>query len=268
MIDLHTHLLPGVDDGARTLDAAVAALARLRADGVRTVACTPHLRASQVRRGAVPDHAARFAELRAASPDDGPVLVRGWEIMLDDPGVMLDARMLGIATSRVVLVELPRGAVPPNVELELARLRADGARPLVAHPERYVGFAPALARRWRDAGALLQGDATTLCGAGRRGELARALLAEGLYDVLASDNHGDARTLGAARDFLGVHGAGESATLLTTTNPDRLLRDEPVEPVPPVRLAERALVRLREWLLGRLRGAPTAPAAAVRSARD
>ena len=258
MIDLHTHLLPGVDDGARSSAQAAAVLSRFALDGVTRVACTPHLRASAVRLGEVPDLTSayeRLADRCRAGEQDTPALLRGWEIMLDDPGVELTAAELRLGGGPAVLVELPHGEIPPGIERELVRLRTSGVVPVVAHPERYVGLTPAHARRWREAGAALQGDATTLCGSGARGTVARALLAEGAYDILASDNHGDARALAAARDFLTSHGAPDVAELLTRENPSRLLDGSPTEPVPPLRIADDLAARLRAWFAARLRPA-------------
>src|SRR5688500_12984112 len=187
LIDLHTHPLPGVADGARSSAQAAAVLSRFARAGLTRVACTPHLRASTVRLGEVPDLTPayeRLAERCRAGEQDMPTLLRGWEIMLDDPGVELTAAELRLGGGPAVLVELPRGEIPPGIERELARLRTSGVVPVVAHPERYAGLTPTHARRWREAGAALQGDATTLCGSGARGAVARALLADGAYDIL------------------------------------------------------------------------------------
>lgn len=265
MIDLHTHLLPAVDDGARTAARACAVLARFAADGVTRVACTPHLAASQVRRGQVPDLGPAFAALRAAwtavggAAAAGLTLLRGWEIRLDDPGVELAGAALGIGGGSLVLVELPRGEIPPGTERELERLRASGIHPLLAHPERYAGCTPEHVRRWRAAGALMQGDATTVCADGKRAALARALLAEGAYDVLASDNHGDVRALAVVRDYLVERGARDAALQLTQRNPALLLDGLPAEPVPPVAIAGGVAAQLRGWLLARLPGSASAP---------
>ena len=253
MIDLHTHLLPGVDDGARTLARALAVLERAAAAGVRVVACTPHLRSSALRRGAPARHEALLAALAEGAPA-GVTVLHGWEIMLDEPAVALTDRSLAIGDSGAVLVEWPRGpALPPNGVAELARIRASGVVPVLAHPERYPGASPAQARAWRDAGAVLQGDATLFRAPGTRGAAARALLAAGALDLLASDNHGDGRTLAAAREALTAAGAAEAALLLTEVNPERILRGLPPHPVPPVadepgrwaRIA-RFVTRLRE----------------------
>ena len=81
------------------------------------------------------------------------------------------------------------------------------------------------------------------------------MLAEGLIDILASDNHGDQRSLSAAHDWLLEIGAPDASELLTTINPRSLLSDQQLVPVPPVRMETGMFARLRE-LLGRRRGTP------------
>src|SRR5262245_20077603 len=73
MIDIHTHLLPGVDDGARTIGESLPVLERFVGEGVETVVCTPHLAASRVADAPYTRHAEVFAELMAAAPS-GPRL--------------------------------------------------------------------------------------------------------------------------------------------------------------------------------------------------
>jgi protein-tyrosine phosphatase len=245
VIDLHSHLLPGVDDGARTADVSAAVLRRFAADGVRLVVCTPHLRASRAHRAPRETCADRLESLRAVAPD-GLGLTCGWEIMLDEPGADLRAPHLALSGSSAVLVELPRGLAPAHASSELFRLSMSGLVPVLAHAERYAWTTPAVVREWRAAGAAIQVDAASLTQHGARGRLARELLAEGLADVLASDNHGDARALAPARRWLVERGACEQAALLTETNPERLLRNEPVLPVPPAPVRDGRLARLRD----------------------
>jgi protein-tyrosine phosphatase len=265
LIDIHSHLLPGVDDGARTPEAAAAVLGRFRSDGVRLVVCTPHLRASRVGRAPVDGCAERLNRLRALAPD-GPALAQGWEILLDEPGVDLRAPHLALGGSSAVLVELPRGLTGAHAAAELFRISMSGVVPVLAHAERYPAATPDVVREWRVAGAVIQVDAASLAGSGARGRLARSLVAEGLADVLASDNHGDGRSLGPARRWLADHGAEGQAALLTDTNPERLLRNERVVPVPPASVRAGALEQLRELLRGLALPAPLARGRARRAA--
>jgi protein-tyrosine phosphatase len=250
VIDIHTHLLPGVDDGSPSVEVSAGVLAGFAGDGVDTVVCTPHLRASEAAAAPHGDYAAIFAALVAAVPGP-PALRRGWEIMLDVPGIDLTAPHLSLGGSSAVLVEFPRTGVPARATEELFRLRMSGVVPVLAHPERYWGCTPALLQAWRKAGTVIQVDATALLAGGRMGQLAIAILEEGLSDCLASDNHGDTRSLAVVRDWLAEQGAGEHARLLTEVNPRRVLESLPVLPVPPVQVARGLLSRLRELVRGR-----------------
>jgi protein-tyrosine phosphatase len=251
VIDIHTHLLPGVDDGARTVEAAVSVLDRFAREGVKVVICTPHLLATEAVRAPVEQHARLLEELAASTPG-GPELKQGWEIMLDAPGVDLRAPELHLGRSSAVLVEFPRMNVPPGAARELLRIRNSGVVPVLAHPERYLGFDLQDVFEWRSVGAVIQMDAVMLFGNAPASRVARAMLQEALVDCIASDNHGDSRSLGAARQWLVEIGAAEQAQLLTHTNAERLLANEPVLPVAPIPEVEQGmLARLRELFFGR-----------------
>jgi protein-tyrosine phosphatase len=250
VIDIHSHLLPGVDDGARTLDASLAVLRRFHGEGVERVVCTPHLRASAAHAAPHEDYAVRFAELVAAAGESSPALALGFEVMLDVPGADLAAPHLALGGSRAVLVEFPRTGVPVGGGDELRRLVASGVRPVVAHPERYRNCTAALVRDWRAAGAAIQTDGMMLLGGGAPAQLARELLEEGLVDCIASDNHGDGRSLAIVRQWLLDLDAADAARLLTRDNAARLLADDEPLPVPPVRVPRGPLDRLRELLRG------------------
>ena len=85
MIDLHTHLLPGVDDGSESLAQSEAVLKKFAEQGVTAVCCTPHLRASDIAAAPCEEMDELLAELAPAAPN-GLRLERGFEIMLDVPG--------------------------------------------------------------------------------------------------------------------------------------------------------------------------------------
>lgn len=250
MVDLHSHLLPGVDDGSRSLEQSLGVLERFARDGVTTLACTPHLEASQAARAPTAEYAERMVALRAAAPA-GLELRQGWEIMLDLPGADLARPGLAIEGSRVVLVEFARTAVPARGADELFRIRASGVVPMLAHPERYWGCTAQQVAEWRRVGAVIQTDAAVLLDRGTMGRLALQLLEQGLVDVLASDNHGDRRSLRATRTWLDELGASEQAEVLTAENPRRLLAGEPLLPVAPVVPTRGVLGRLRAILMGK-----------------
>jgi protein-tyrosine phosphatase len=249
VIDLHTHLLPAVDDGARTREIALGVLAGFADEGVTRLVCTPHLRASESM-SAPRLRMESLARELAESATHAPQLEVGWEIMLDTTGMDLTRPTLRLGDSQAVLVEFPRTGVPPRAVVELSRLARSGIIPVLAHPERYWGIALAHVREWRAAGVLMQVDASSIGAEGNRGRITRSLFAEGLVDMIASDNHGDQRSMADGVRRLQEIGAGELATLLTTINPGRLLADEPLEPVPPLRDESGWVDRLRHLFLG------------------
>ena len=251
MIDIHTHLLPGVDDGSPSAEVSLSILQRFVGEGVEVVVCTPHLEASRAHRAPHEEYDAIFRELVAKAPQ-GMALLRGWEIMIDVPDVDLSDRRLALGGSVAVLVEFPRMNVPAAAHRELMRLRTSGVIPVLAHPERYWGCTPDMVRAWRDAGAAIQMDASMLLGGPNASKLARALLASGLVDCIASDNHGDRRSLAGARRWLLELGADEQAELLTKGNARRMLDGQPPLPVAPLPMVEQGmLARLKQLVLGR-----------------
>jgi protein-tyrosine phosphatase len=217
--ELHFHLLPGVDDGPRDEDDAVA-LARLAvADGTTRVVATPHAHAI-----APGDVRARVAVLNARLAREGVPLIAqpGIELLPADV-LRLRARDLeqiaqGPPPRRWVLLEAPLDSIDQGaVGDALAKLQSLRFGTLIAHPERSPGWwaDPAALDRATAAGARLQVNASSLTGfhgldAQRRAlDLARA----GRVAVLASDAHSRQRPpcLTAAIEILARHGvAGEA----------------------------------------------------------
>jgi protein-tyrosine phosphatase len=235
VIDLHSHLLPGVDDGARTVAQAVVTLQALAEGGTSDICLTPHLSASALEAGLPEAHQEAWAALRREMPV-GPNLYRGAEVMLDrglgPAGAMNPA--FRINGSRYMLVEFPRMVSAEAGYNALRGVVETGITPLLAHPERYAVCSPNLMARWKALGVLLQVDATTALTASRRGDRARALLEHGLADIVAADNHGDNRTMADLRQSLAAQGEGAAASLLTTDNPRAILQDRPIAAVPPL----------------------------------
>lgn len=250
MIDVHSHLLPGVDDGSRSFETSVEVLRRFAADGVECVVLTPHLNVSRLADAPYERHVEILAELRQRAPST-PELRLGWEIMLDEPNRDLRARRLSLGDSNAVLVEFPLSGVPEQGGDELYRIRCSGVVPVLAHPERYWGCTAAKVHGWRQAGAVIQMDTAGLLGKGRIAKVSRQLLEHGLVDLFASDNHGDTRSLATARNWLLEVSTPDHAELLTRTNARRLLDGEPMAPVPPLPAATGVFSRFRELFLGR-----------------
>lgn len=250
MIDIHTHLLPGVDDGSPSIEASVPVLERFGQGGVEVLVCTPHLDASRAASAPYERNREILARLVAAAPRM-PQLLLGWEIMLDVPGANLTDPRLRLGESNAVLVEFGRTGLPPSAADELFRLRTSGVVPVIAHPERYWGCTVNHVREWRRVGAVVQMDVSAMLGSKRMSSVAAGMLAEGLVDLVASDTHVDRRSLMAGRQWLEEAGGTEIATLLTRENARRLLAGDDMIPVPPLRPNRGMLHRLRELVFGR-----------------
>jgi protein-tyrosine phosphatase len=265
LADIHSHLVPGVDDGARTVEDVIDAVQRMTREGIRKILTTPHLQGSLTTdRSAVGE---RLDELEEAWERGAEVIGqhfpevefrRGCEIMLDVPDVTFEDPRMRLAGTSFVLVEWPRLHLPPATAQVLRRIRDDGYLPIVAHPERYVGFDPALnlVREWREAGAYLQVSYGSLDGqfGGEARRIAFRLLRRGWVDYLASDFHGrpDRKLLKReAWSALTQLGAGESLINLCVSNPGRVFRGQQPLPVPLVPPESGFWTRVKDLLAGR-----------------
>ena len=199
MLDLHAHVLPGIDDGPEDEASAVAFAERVAADGTRVLAATPHLRADH------PDvrpHelATRVAQLEWAlfRHKVNLELVVGGEVDLLWGLEADDASLRAVSYGQQgtdLLVETPNAELSAGFESLLGRLADRGYRILLAHPERNASFQrePRRLLELEAMGVLLQVTASALVAA-RRGSrsrlLAEALIREEIAHVVASDGHG------------------------------------------------------------------------------
>ena len=243
MIDLHTHVLPGVDDGARTLGEARAMALDLASQGVTVLAATPHVRddfptTPEAMEEAVAEVRADFEANRV--PVD---VVHGAEVDLSLLWVIPpeELRRLTIAqTGRYLLLEFPYRGWPFALDSAVKRLVGLGVTPLLAHPERNpeVQDRPERVHDIVEAGALVQVTAASLEGSRDRAAQAAALrlLDLGLVHVLASDSHGphiSREGMSAAEATLDDP---ELARYLTVEVPGAIVAGEPVPERPQVGL--------------------------------
>jgi protein-tyrosine phosphatase len=251
VIDLHSHLLPAVDDGSRSVEQSVKVLFEMARQGVTDVCLTPHMHAGLTEAGPPAKHNRAFEALRGQAPQM-PRLHRGAEVMLDRPltrPVAL-ARNVTIAGTRYILVEFPRLVAYETVTNALSQVVELGLVPILAHPERYSCCSVDAVRFWRSLGCKAQVDATTLLSSQARGQRARLLIAEGLADILAGDNHGDDRTVATGASFLRAQEGFDQVDLLVRRNPAAILADGELNPVPPLRIRQSWMSRIKQFLEG------------------
>ena len=249
-VDLHNHLVPGVDDGAATVAESLEALRGLYAEGVRTLVATPHLLlprfTTDAAIGAELDLQRRAFDRLAeavAREDALPDIGLGQEIWAPDAASMRRAAGrpdIGLGGSRTMLVEF--GFDLRGTHDEVVRAALDAGRGIViAHPERYrypAGMDPVdVMQGWRDLGALLQVNAGSFSGYynDHRPEseaLAWMLVREGMADIVGSDHHGPRRAGVSpleAFEALAARGERALAERAMVTRPAAILRDAPAD---------------------------------------
>ncbi|MBN1774095.1 MAG: protein tyrosine phosphatase [Deltaproteobacteria bacterium] len=196
-VDLHSHVLPGVDDGAENVAEAVTLARGLRDLGFTCLVATPHMRPG-LYDPAPQAVVAALHELRAALGAAGPRVLLAGEHFLDDEVWMRIGEGLGrpYPNGRAILVEISTiGPGPARLSEQLFRLRVGGLRPVLAHPERCAAFQDDVARieELRRAGVATALDLTSLVGQGGRGSrrTAERLLELDLFDVACTDLHAE-----------------------------------------------------------------------------
>jgi protein-tyrosine phosphatase len=233
-VDLHSHVLPGLDDGVKTLVESVEVVGMLGQLGFDVVCCTPHQKVGSW----VPSSGAiskARAEVVAALAQNGITveLRLGAENFWDE--LFLERSRTDVQPTysgeRAFLVEVSPVATPPQLEEQLFRLRMRGLLPVLAHPERYHGLCQkperlaAIART-----AALVVDLGALAGAHgpRAGESAQRLVRDGLAHACASDVHDaeDAEDAGAGIRWLQKKLGDASVRRLLEENPRRILQGE------------------------------------------
>jgi len=255
MIDLHNHLLPGLDDGPADLAGSLEMARAAVAVGITTMACTPHVagkypnRAREIR----PAVDALRAELAHAEiPLD---IVSGAEISTDviDDLDDVELRLLSLNDSGWLLVEAPFAGWPQRVPNLIGELEIRGFRVLFAHPERAeaIQHNPDRLRDLVGRGALVQSNASSILGDHGRPvtQTVQSLLRNGLIHILASDAHsatwrppGVAEALTLAARTLGVW--PEDLDWMVDAGPRQILDGGPVRP--PRFVAHPAAATARE----------------------
>lgn len=196
MIDLHTHILPGIDDGARTLEDALDMARAFVDEGVTAVGATPHVRDDYPTSAETMLQAVATLQ-RVLDEEAIPlVLLPGAEVAVEWVARLHDTelrRLTLAASGRYLLVETPYHGWPAAIVEQLRRLLAAGFTPVLAHPERnpIVQATPSLLAPLVEGGMLVQVTAASLDG--RLGKASRVtghrLVAAGLAHLLASDAH-------------------------------------------------------------------------------
>jgi protein-tyrosine phosphatase len=238
MIDLHCHLLPGVDDGAKDLDSALAMARIAVADGIRTTACTPHIQPGVYDN--TPERIRNGVSKLQAAIDKAEIpltLVVGSDahIRPDFVAALRAGQIAPLHASRYVLFEPPHHVAPPAMDSVLFDMLANGYVPILTHPERltWMGQHYEMLKRLVGSGVWLQITAGSLTGRfGRNPQhLAERMLGDGLVHILATDAHSTHRRPPLLRE--GMEAAArvignEEAHHLVVTRPQAVLENRTI----------------------------------------
>lgn len=242
MVDIHCHILPGVDDGSESLEQSLD-MARLAVrSGVTDIIATPHFQGVRASMELLRRILRRLEQLRRAlEREQIPLRLHPGVEILCVPETLELARQKQLPTlgdGNYVLVEFYFDASAGFMDEALETLSRCGYRPVVAHPERYGAVQQdlRLAKRWFDRGYVLQINKGSPLGAfgSRAQETAMEMLHRGVAHVLASDAHGsEHRTPDMEQLALWAEGhlGREYTRILLEENPNRLLRGRDMCPV-------------------------------------
>lgn len=198
MIDIHAHILPGIDDGAKEIYDTLAMAELAVESGVRAVVATPHCNLPGMYENFFKDEYIKiFTAAKQAIEDEGiPLeLYPGMEVFATDdlPDLLVNKKIMPINQSRYVLIEFHFEEDPDFVMDVLKRVKDVGAKPVIAHAERYefVQEYPQLVYEMRKEGYVIQANKGSFMG--RFGKTAKhtayELLEHNLINVVASDAH-------------------------------------------------------------------------------
>ena len=194
LVELHCHILPGIDDGAKDLDMSMSLIRKELQDGAAGIVFTPHFHYERI---SVEQFTARrkaaFLQVSAACKAEGLRLAgkMGAEVFYSTALPSLDLRQLAFAGCNYILFEFPTTMHPPGIDETLYAIRAQGYTPILAHVERYpfVTEDPTLLYNWVCDGCLAQINATGLIRDGHTAKWLHKLIEWNLVHILCSDCH-------------------------------------------------------------------------------
>lgn len=255
MFDIHSHLLPAIDDGASDLAVALDMARAYVEQGVISVVCTPHILPGvfQNTGSQILQAVAQFQQELAAADIPLQVLSGADNHIVPDFAAQIRAgHLLTVAGSRYVLVEPPHHVAPPRIEDAIFAILVQGYVPILTHPERlsWIESKYDVITRLAERGVLMQLTAGSLRGAfGRRPRYwAERMLSEGVAHVLATDTHDlDKRypDLREGRETAARIVGDVEAELLTFTRPHGIILNRA-----PSELQLRAISSSSEGLRG------------------
>jgi protein-tyrosine phosphatase len=253
MIDLHSHVLPGIDDGPETIEHSVLLARASVAAGTRTLLATSHVNWHYPNDATTLARLTDLLNVRLRAEDLPLEVLPGAEVAMTYAMEMETAELLrlGLGGGPWVLIEPPFTPVAQNLDLMLLNLQRSGVRILLAHPERCPAFQrdPRMIESLVDAGVLTSITAGSLVG--RFGSEVRRLSLElvrkGLVHNVASDTHDPVRRPPGIAEELERSGMGELSRWLTVDVPAAILSGGEIPPRPEASTPQAHTSRKSPW---------------------
>ncbi|MRI34272.1 capsule biosynthesis protein CapC [Endozoicomonas sp. OPT23] len=235
MIDIHNHIIPGIDDGAQSIEDSLALLKLAVDNGIQKLVCTPHMHAGRFENDIDTILPPFIKLLSAKSEQNLPIeIAMAAEVRISDEFMIQLKKnkvpMLGQwQGSDCILLEMPHAQIPMGIENLINWLKRQNIRPVIAHPERNKEIMrhPERAKKLAEKGALFQLTAGSIAGqfGSQAEEISKWLLDNKLAQFVASDAHNTTRRPPAMKEAAAVldQWVGEAERIkLTFSNPDAL----------------------------------------------
>jgi protein-tyrosine phosphatase len=248
MIDMHCHLLPGIDDGPATIEETIVLARASAASGVKTIVATPHVNSRTRNESQTIAYLLEEVGARLRSEGIAITLRAGAEVAITSVSELEEGELgrLTLGGGEWLLLEPPFTPVAPGIEGAVFDLRREGYKVLLAHPERCPALhrEPEMLRRLADAGVLMSITAGSLVGrfGGEVKRFTQQLIADELIHNVASDAHDVARRAPGIVDELERAGLSSLRQWLTEEVPAAILDGgaiprAPTQPRPRGRLS-------------------------------
>ena len=240
MIDIHCHLMPGVDDGSKDLAETLEMFENAATSGITEMVLTPHYikNTKYCQNNSAKGQITEILREALRRTDLDLNIYYGNEVYIDNdlPKLLENGEVATLANSRYVLVELPVNSEDKNAGNIFFRMKSDGYVPIIAHPERYVYFQkhPEKVLEYTKLGCLLQGNYMSLLGKyGKKAEKTlKILLKNHVISMLCSDihhAHNDYALPEAEKQVLKIVKDEDIVHKLFISNPEKVIKDEEIK---------------------------------------
>lgn len=226
LYDMHCHVLPGMDDGCKTVEESLELLTRSRAQGIDGICATPHYYPKETVEHFLKRRSESYDVLRRKMEEqqgDYPEICLGAEVAFHT-GLVYEEKLeqLCYGHSHYLLLEMPFSSWSHNVLREVSSIhRVRGVTPVIAHLERYLKLAGSDAlEELLNMHVLIQVNAEFLDGFWNR-KKAKRMLENGMIHVMGSDSHNLVKrppNLGPAFQYMETHGMGYAVESISRTS--------------------------------------------------